>query len=134
MPPTGAEAEPSTTPGTLNLTDSTLVNNAVTTVASVTGLGTSSSPGGGGGIDNLGTMTVTNSTLVSNTAPIGGAIDNVGTLTVVDSTLASNAAPTGGGIDNVSPGQLVLENYDRRDQYGHNGSGPFGRRQAATTT
>jgi hypothetical protein len=54
---------------------------------------------GAGGIDNAGTLTVTDSTLAGNSAAIlGGGIDNAGTLTVADSTLAGNNALAGGGI------------------------------------
>lgn len=71
--------------------------------------------GGGGGIQNAGTLTVTNSTLshnlATNMAPgpnngRGGAIVNGGTLTVVNSTLSSNWVLTasysyGGAIYNA---------------------------------
>ena len=64
--------------------------------------------GGGGGIDNEGTLTVTNSTIADNSATdsyggrgigggiynagtlIGGGIDNEGTLTVTNSTIGNN--------------------------------------------
>src|SRR5262249_25464548 len=56
----------------------------------------------GGGIENCGTLTVSNSTLANNTAEAGGGggIENSGTLTVSNSTLANNAAQGGGGILN----------------------------------
>ena len=56
----------------------------------------------GGGIFNLGTVTVSNSTFSNNTA-IGasGAIDNTnGTLTVTNSTFSNNTARSGGAIEN----------------------------------
>ncbi|MFI5455452.1 MAG: choice-of-anchor Q domain-containing protein [Isosphaerales bacterium] len=56
----------------------------------------------GGGIYNGGTLTVTNSTLAGNSAPNGGGIFNDGTLTVTNSTLAGNSAPNGGGIYNLA--------------------------------
>jgi hypothetical protein len=64
---------------------------------------------GGGGIDNDGTLTVTNSTVSGNAAGgllggNGGGIENKGTLTVDDSTVSGNTAighgHTGGGINN----------------------------------
>ncbi len=71
--------------------------------ALVTGLGITNgfSAGSGGGIDNLGTLTVQNSTLSGNVAQDGGAIANSGTLTVLDSTLSGNTAGTGGAISNT---------------------------------
>jgi uncharacterized delta-60 repeat protein/CSLREA domain-containing protein len=57
----------------------------------------------GGGIDNLGTLTVSNSTLVGNTAVYngGGIITFSGTVTINNSTIANNSAGSaGGGIDN----------------------------------
>ena len=61
----------------------------------------------GGGIANTGTMTVTNSTIDDNgeavSGTFGGGIDNTGTLTVTDCTLSGNSAGAGGGIDNSGP-------------------------------
>jgi hypothetical protein len=65
----------------------------------------------GGGIDNSGTLTVTNSTVTSNkiiginASPfgVGGGIHNSGTLTITNSTISDNSAPSfgyGGGIHN----------------------------------
>ncbi len=65
----------------------------------------------GGGIYNDGTLTVWNSTFLTNSAGIdGGAIDNDGTATVTDSTFSLNtAAINGGGID-VDSGTLHVTN------------------------
>ena len=64
----------------------------------------------GGGILNLGTLTLTNSTLLWNIAGSGGGINNVsgGTLTMINSTLFHNTAEVGGGID--SQGKVTLIN------------------------
>ena len=59
----------------------------------------------GGGIDNEGILTVTDTTLRDN---IGGGISNAGTLTVSNSTLSGNSAVVGGGIDNG--GTLTVTN------------------------
>ncbi len=74
--------------GTLSVTNSTLVDNVVTTGATVSGLGTSPNPGGGGAIDNVGSQKVT----------------------MISSTVAGNSASVGGGIVNAAGGQLVLSN------------------------
>jgi CSLREA domain-containing protein len=55
----------------------------------------------GGGINNLGTLTITNSTFTGNNADSGGgAIFNNGTLTVANSTFYNNSAYAGGGLEN----------------------------------
>jgi len=56
----------------------------------------------GGAIDNLGALTVTNSTFIDNSADsFGGAINNnFGTLTVTNSTFIGNSAKWGGAIYN----------------------------------
>lgn len=55
----------------------------------------------GGGLYNLGQLTLRNSTVFSNTATAnGGGIDNFGALTMHDSTVSSNRAVNIGGISN----------------------------------
>jgi CSLREA domain-containing protein len=58
----------------------------------------------GGGILNGGTLTVTNSVFLANSAQYGGGIsnNNGGTLTVMNSTFSGNSASVGGGIQNDS--------------------------------
>ena len=64
----------------------------------------------GGGIDNSGTLTVTNSTFRGNSADYGAAIANYATLTVTDSTFSGNVAEGfGGGIYNYY-GLLTVTN------------------------
>jgi hypothetical protein len=63
---------------------------------------------GGGGISNVGDLTVTNSTLSGNDANFGGGIDNFGVLTVTNSTLSGNSADGGGGI--LNGGDLTVTN------------------------
>ena len=53
----------------------------------------------GGGIENHGTLAVTNCTIGGNTTMVaGGGIFSDGTLTVTSSTIFGNSAPLGGGI------------------------------------
>jgi hypothetical protein len=68
------------------------------------------SAGFGGGIDNFGTLTVSNCTLSGNSATDhdGGGIYNDGTLTVSNSTLSGNSATYGGGIFEDSAGKTDL--------------------------
>ena len=65
--------------------------------------------GTGGGINNDGTLTVTNCTIANNSAAFGGGIYNDGILTVTGSTIESNSATEfGGGIDNADGGTVTL--------------------------
>ena len=60
-----------------------------------------SAPISGGGIYNLGTLTVISSTFSNNSANIGfgGGVDSFGgTLTVIDSTFTDNSSLAGGGL------------------------------------
>jgi hypothetical protein len=62
----------------------------------------------GGGIENSGTLTITDCTITGNAAESGGGIENFGTLTITDSTVSHNETGTevvgpggeGGGIEN----------------------------------
>ncbi len=72
-------------------------------------------PGGGsgGGIYNNATMTITASTIVSNTATgssfdFGGGIAENGTLTVHDSTIVGNQAVYGGGVTGGDYGNTII--------------------------
>jgi hypothetical protein len=109
--------------GTLSLSNSTLTANSANnagaavantgggnlTVTSCTFSGnaasfTTGALGGGAIYNNLGTVTVSSSTLSSNSANQGGALfNNGGTLTVTGCALLGNSAFTGGGIKNAAP-------------------------------
>jgi CSLREA domain-containing protein len=85
----------------------------------------------GGGIANLGTLTVTNSTVSGNSASLsfagGGGIWNHGTLTVTSSTVSGNSAVRdGGGIYN-DLGTLTLTNSTiSGNSAGYGGGGIYG--------
>ena len=56
--------------------------------------------GFGGGIDNSGTVTLTDCTLSGNSAAIAGGINAFsGRVTLTNCTVSNNSAQTGGGID-----------------------------------
>jgi len=83
-------------------------------VANSTFSGNSAGGGHGGAIYNsAGVLIVTNSTFSNNTAPsgLGGAIENyAGTVTIANSTFSGNSAHTGGGISNYASGTLNITN------------------------
>ncbi|HEV2394893.1 MAG TPA: MBG domain-containing protein [Verrucomicrobiae bacterium] len=86
-------------------------NNATLVVSNSILSGNLAGPAaGGGGIYNLGVLSVFNSTISSNQAPNGGGICNSGTLIVANSTISSNLVTVngGGGIDNG--GTLTVAN------------------------
>ena len=66
--------------------------------------------GEGGGIDNLGTLTLANSVVRDNTAQRGGGIGNSGNLNVTNSTIHGNTAPSGGSGGMINRGQAVIQN------------------------
>ena len=64
--------------------------------------------GNGGGVENLGTLTVIDSTIAGNTASgSGGGIDTSGTVSLQSSTLSFNHAAIAGGLD-VESGTTTL--------------------------
>lgn len=70
--------------------------------------GNGNGAGYGGGIYNIGTLTLTNSTLSGNSALVGGAICNNALLTLANSTLSGNSgAYYGGGIYALGPATLI---------------------------
>ena len=86
-------------------------NEGTLTVSNCTFSGDIGTDGGdGGAIYNTGVLTVTNSTFSGNSAGSGGALDNHATLTITSSTFSGNSAPmgAGGAIRNV--GSLKLTN------------------------
>ena len=62
----------------------------------------------GGGLFNAGTLTLKDSTFVSNTGSWGGAIWSQGVMTVADSTFVSNHTPGGDGAGINNRGSLTL--------------------------
>jgi hypothetical protein len=67
---------------------------------------------GSGGIDNIGTLALTNSTVSGNNGvQASGGITNGGTVTLTNSTISGNATQyNGGGIWNYDDGTVTLRN------------------------
>ncbi|NES67191.1 MAG: DUF4347 domain-containing protein, partial [Okeania sp. SIO2D1] len=66
--------------------------------------------GNGGGINNSGTVGISNSTISGNFGNTGGGINNTGTVNVNDSSMGANIATIGGGIGNYSSGIVNINN------------------------
>jgi len=82
------------------------VDNAGTLTISNATITNNSAAGAGGGIENEagGTLIISDSTIANNTAgDVGGGIDCQGRLTIVNSTVADNSAAAGGGISDEGP-------------------------------
>jgi len=80
--------------------------------------------GNGGGIDNTGTLTVTNSIFANNSGTDGGGIENqaTGTATITGCTFTNNsAAGNGGGIDNA--GTVTIADCTLTDNSADAGNG-----------
>jgi hypothetical protein len=100
--------------GILNLSGSTLSITNSTVNGNTSGAGGAT---GGGGIFNLAgsTLTITNSTISGNSVPEGngrgGGVDNRGTLNLSNVTVTNNTAEIeGGGIFNSASGTVNLKN------------------------
>ena len=82
----------------------------------------------GGGIYNLGSLTVSNATLLHNTAASGedggGIYNDAGSLTVIDVTLSGNSADSGGGIYNES-GSVTISNTTLSGNSADSGGGIY---------
>ncbi len=101
-----------TTTGIMTISNSTISDNSAIGVVPMY------SGGYGGGIDNSGSLTVSNSTFSGNRSVYGGGINNSGSLTVSNSTFSKNTVfgdsgvnskiGFGGGINNS--GSLTVSN------------------------
>ena len=91
-----------------------------------------------GGGENLGTLTLANSTVTQNTADHGGGIWNQdGNLTIVNSTLSRNASnETGGGMENLEGIVTLMDSTVSVNMADDSGGGIFnnGRLTATNTT
>src|SRR5579864_9097126 len=106
------------------------VNSGVTATISdltVTGGSAPANDPNGGGIDNSGTLRVTDSSIEANSAFYGkgGGVENTGTLTLVNSNIANNGtfSDNGGGIENTETLTLVNSTIANNGTNGHYGGG-----------
>ncbi len=88
--------------GTVTLTDVTISGNTATDIFD----------GVGGGLENSsGSVTLTRVTVQNNAANfVGGGIQNLGQMTISDSLISSNMADLGGGLASGSSSGLTLQN------------------------
>jgi cadherin-like protein len=84
------------------------VGTATVTNSTIANNGNLSNPGGG--IHNSGTLTVLNSTINGNSATVGGNIYNQGTITIRNSTLSDGFAFSGAGGIHSATGTVSLRN------------------------
>ena len=99
----------------------------------ITGGGWTLELGGGGGIRNKGTLTISNGTISGNVADHGGGIFNEGDLTLINSLVERNSAEgdleggTGGGIYSSNfGGTLTITNSAIFRNWAGRGGGIFG--------
>ena len=85
--------------------------------------------GPGGGLYNVGTVTVTDCTISGNSAVSGGGLDNAGTATIIGCTIGGNSAQSaGGGLDNF--GKLTLVDCTVSGNSAMNGGAIYNERTA----
>jgi hypothetical protein len=101
------------------------IDNQGTLSVSDSTLSDNVSSGSGGGIENNGlALSVTNCTFAGNSAgSSGGGIDNGGTLTLVNSTLSGNSAGFNGGGINSSGALLVIDSTVSQNKSLRSGGG-----------
>jgi len=83
-----------------------------------------SSPCNGGGLENFGTVSISNSTFANNSASCdGGGLENFGTVSITSSTFANNSASErGGGLDSQE-GTVTISNSTIANNSGSDGGG-----------
>ncbi len=106
-----------------NATDGGGINNVGTTTVTESTIDNNSASNNGAGIFNAGTMTVTDSTIDNNSASSnGGGIFNAGAMIVTDSAIDNNVVGTwGGGI--FSAGAMTIVNSTIADNNSDDGGG-----------
>ncbi len=101
------------------------IENAGTLTVTNSVIANNNADGDGGGIQNehAGTLTITNSTITGNSGGDGGGIDNLGTLTINSSTITGNSAGEGGGIFNSEGSTATVTGSTIADNSAGSGGG-----------
>jgi hypothetical protein len=133
--------------GTLGITGCTIYENSVTagegagiftngtaTISSSTlESNTDSGAGAGGGVFNLGQLSVVDCAVTNNTSGDGGGVENAHELMISNTTIAANAASTtGGGVYNI--GTMNAINVTITDNFVDTNNGGGGLFAATSTT
>lgn len=84
--------------------------NGTVTISDLTITNGETFRGNSGGIQNEGTLTVTNCMISNNSGGDGGGIQNMLTLTVINSTVSYNVSDIGGGIGNSGGETITIIN------------------------
>lgn len=111
-------------------------NGASTTIADSSLNANTGGLGGGGAVwSQFGTLTVTRSTLSSNTGYSGGAVETRGsTTTISNSTLSGNTAQTLGGGVTIAGGTFMMTNATLTDNAAASSGGNLSIREGAVVT
>jgi hypothetical protein len=100
-----------TTGGTAKLRGMTVARGSAQNAGPVDGIGVIGRRTFGGGIVSVGTLTLTDATVLGNYAAAGAGIYSEGTLTLTDSAVSGNdAEDSGAGLVNGGSGTLTLAN------------------------
>ena len=103
-----------------------ILNASTLTLTNSTVIGNTADVAGGIGNFSGSNLTLTNSTVRNNSAGIGGGIVNAGTMTLTNSTVSGNSAATqGGGILDIGFGTLTLTNSTVSNNTASSGGGIF---------
>jgi CSLREA domain-containing protein len=110
-----------------NATSGAMLNSGTLTARGIAVSMNSTDPASpGGGIQNSGTLTMTDSTLNGNRAGTdGGGIFNSGTMTLANVTMSSNRGDRGGGIFNLGTAVLLSSTVARNTAFVGGGGGVF---------
>jgi predicted outer membrane repeat protein len=121
----GANAKTTIINGSNTVTDFTVGSGVGLTLSNLT-IEKGISYSGGGGVNNAGTLTVSNSLFYVNTALSGGAILNTGTVTISNTTFSGNSpyfsghSASCGAIDNRGTMTITTTTFDTN--YANNNS------------